>query len=333
MVLTITIMKQRLFSICFLFSCFITGFAMNSDFRIAMDFTFIQDKQWRNTPLIARICLKCKPSIFYYLKGIWNDDNRLKVEQVQCISSQRGNPYCKWPSNVFFLLQYTPKFDNLTLHIEKPTEDLKDSLRRFTQSTLASMTEYNLTCTLREGSFVTADRPRNPYPYGLSNTSLFGVIFLGTCVVLVCGLCTIWFSVFYYRRFIQQRKEKKTLEELAKSTEQMLAKSPIIIFDLDNKDEKYGDDDPLCAICLEPFKAKERIRKLGCAHYYHLDCIDPWLISHQSCPLCNRNILRSSIPSISSTVMRAINDRNHGEITTDINSNHIQAFEVANSNL
>lgn len=59
---------------------------------------------------------------------------------------------------------------------------------------------------------------------------------------------------------------------------------------------------------------------LVCSHYFHITCIDPWLLSRQSCPLCNRNILRNSIPSISSSVMAAINERN--EISTTIENNN-----------
>jgi hypothetical protein len=47
-----------------------------------------------------------------------------------------------------------------------------------------------------------------------------------------------------------------------------------------------------------------------------MTCIDPWLLSHQSCPLCNRNILRNSIPSISSSIMAVINERNNDESTS-----------------
>jgi len=41
-----------------------------------------------------------------------------------------------------------------------------------------------------------------------------------------------------------------------------------------------------CSICLEEFKEGENVRTLPCFHYYHPDCIDPWLKTNLLCPVC-----------------------------------------------
>ncbi|KAK9291260.1 hypothetical protein L1049_009448 [Liquidambar formosana] len=42
-----------------------------------------------------------------------------------------------------------------------------------------------------------------------------------------------------------------------------------------------------CAVCISEFKEGEEIRMLPeCGHSYHVPCIDLWLYSHSSCPLC-----------------------------------------------
>jgi hypothetical protein len=47
-----------------------------------------------------------------------------------------------------------------------------------------------------------------------------------------------------------------------------------------------------CAICLEEFQDKERVRVLPCKHKFHGDCVIPWLTErHCTCPLCKFDVL------------------------------------------
>ncbi|XP_039628209.1 RING finger protein 215 [Polypterus senegalus] len=46
-----------------------------------------------------------------------------------------------------------------------------------------------------------------------------------------------------------------------------------------------------CAVCLEQFNNNQRLRVLPCLHEFHQDCVDPWLLLRQTCPLCKRSIL------------------------------------------
>lgn len=42
-----------------------------------------------------------------------------------------------------------------------------------------------------------------------------------------------------------------------------------------------------CAVCLCEFAAEDRLRLLPlCGHAFHIDCIDTWLLSNSTCPLC-----------------------------------------------
>ncbi|KAG0322549.1 hypothetical protein BGZ99_003265 [Dissophora globulifera] len=52
-----------------------------------------------------------------------------------------------------------------------------------------------------------------------------------------------------------------------------------------------GDpDEAICAICLGNYTPDETIRFLPCQHHFHLECVDQWLITDKSCPLCKHDI-------------------------------------------
>ncbi|RZS10507.1 hypothetical protein BHM03_00041744 [Ensete ventricosum] len=52
-----------------------------------------------------------------------------------------------------------------------------------------------------------------------------------------------------------------------------------------------------CAVCLSEFQEEERVRLLpSCFHVFHIDCIDTWLQTSASCPLC-RSSITAPIPT------------------------------------
>ena len=52
-----------------------------------------------------------------------------------------------------------------------------------------------------------------------------------------------------------------------------------------------------CSICCEDYASGEVVRRLRCAHKFHLECIDRWFLSSTdysrpvACPVCNAPIL------------------------------------------
>ncbi|BFG28477.1 hypothetical protein CerSpe_147510 [Prunus speciosa] len=59
-----------------------------------------------------------------------------------------------------------------------------------------------------------------------------------------------------------------------------------------------------CVICLVDFSDGDKIRVLPkCNHWFHVVCIDKWLLRHSSCPTCRHRLKSSgSMPSLAEIV-------------------------------
>ncbi|XP_072999070.1 RING-H2 finger protein ATL2-like [Typha latifolia] len=59
-------------------------------------------------------------------------------------------------------------------------------------------------------------------------------------------------------------------------------------FVCENSQEGGGGD---CAVCLGQVQGGEIARRLPvCKHLFHVDCIDMWLHSHSTCPVCRADV-------------------------------------------
>lgn len=50
--------------------------------------------------------------------------------------------------------------------------------------------------------------------------------------------------------------------------------------------EEFRKDNVVCAVCKDKILVEEKVKKLPCCHYYHGDCIVPWLGIRNTCPVC-----------------------------------------------
>lgn len=55
--------------------------------------------------------------------------------------------------------------------------------------------------------------------------------------------------------------------------------------------DTYENDDKICLICHEQMTKNSIVRKLKCNHFYHINCIDTWLINNNTCPKCRNKII------------------------------------------
>ncbi|KAL2497545.1 RING-H2 finger protein ATL7 [Abeliophyllum distichum] len=50
-----------------------------------------------------------------------------------------------------------------------------------------------------------------------------------------------------------------------------------------------------CSVCLADYQSDDKLQQIpACGHTFHMDCIDLWLATHTTCPLCRQSLLASS---------------------------------------
>ncbi|KAI6173564.1 RING-type domain-containing protein [Aphelenchoides besseyi] len=127
--------------------------------------------------------------------------------------------------------------------------------------------------------------------------------------VVIVGFCFIILFVSLIIRLCRERR-RLARKRLSRSN---LRKIPV-------KKYKLGEEAETCAICLEDFRANDKVRELPCRHIYHQKCIDPWLTKNRKvCPICKRKVG----PSNGSDSSDSDSERNTVSTTLPANSRDV----------
>ncbi|XP_075414486.1 E3 ubiquitin-protein ligase RNF133 [Tenrec ecaudatus] len=86
---------------------------------------------------------------------------------------------------------------------------------------------------------------------------------------------------------VQNRRWQQFATHLRKAFAQLQLK---VLKDGDKEITPNGD---ICVICFEVYKHNDTIRVLTCNHFFHKNCIDPWILDHGTCPMCKCDILKA----------------------------------------
>ncbi|KAL2541140.1 RING-H2 finger protein ATL2 [Abeliophyllum distichum] len=100
--------------------------------------------------------------------------------------------------------------------------------------------------------------------------------------------------------------------------------SSIPLFVFKAEEHKHGLE---CVICLSLFENEEVGRRLPkCDHAFHVECIDMWLHSHTTCPICRAPVVSESINSGDSSSSQ--NEEIQNQRTSETNLNE---FRISNA--
>lgn len=62
---------------------------------------------------------------------------------------------------------------------------------------------------------------------------------------------------------------------------------PVVVFK-----ESFLIRETQCSVCLGDYQSDERLQRIPpCGHTFHVDCIDHWLATNTTCPLCRVSLL------------------------------------------
>ncbi|KAL3516134.1 hypothetical protein ACH5RR_023036 [Cinchona calisaya] len=121
-------------------------------------------------------------------------------------------------------------------------------------------------------------------------------------VVLVAAIFIVGFFSIYIRRCSSDSNSNNSvrnalamLPRRGNAASQGLEQAVIETFPTfsyaEVKDHKIGKGVLECAVCLNEFQDDETLRLIPkCDHVFHPECIDAWLESHVTCPVCRANL-------------------------------------------
>lgn len=71
-------------------------------------------------------------------------------------------------------------------------------------------------------------------------------------------------------------------------------------------EQSLKGEDAECCICLAQYDDGVELRQLPCMHHFHCTCIDKWLRTKPTCPLCKYNVVKGKEPSSSSAATSSV---------------------------
>lgn len=167
-------------------------------------------------------------------------------------------------------------------------------------STFQTLNESN------DGNISSEKESTTPYS-SLSSISplILLVIIVLAVIFFIYGLVhlVLWFlmkrptpsSLYNSNRFHESTRTRvlqRQLQQLFRLHDSGLEQSLIDSLPLFYYQDLLGSKEPFdCAVCLCEFSEEDKLRLLPmCMHAFHMNCLDTWLLSNSTCPLCRASL-------------------------------------------
>ncbi|ONK68902.1 uncharacterized protein A4U43_C05F17230 [Asparagus officinalis] len=133
-----------------------------------------------------------------------------------------------------------------------------------------------------------------PASYSLSTRILTTAILTVAFVVVLLVLLHLYVRCILRRSSVTFRRGNITLFRVASEAnhvepqpigldQSVISSLPMLAYHRNGKDE--------CPICLSAVEEEEMVRVLpNCKHLFHVECVDMWLHSHTTCPVCRSTV-------------------------------------------
>ncbi|XP_042190519.1 E3 ubiquitin-protein ligase RNF149 [Callorhinchus milii] len=121
------------------------------------------------------------------------------------------------------------------------------------------------------------------------------VVFVIIAFITMMIISLAWLIFYYIQRFLysgsqfsnQNKKNRNNRKEAKKAI------SKLQLHTVKCGDKEIDLDIDGCAVCIEVYRSRDVVRILPCKHVFHRICIDPWLLEHQTCPMCKLDVIKA----------------------------------------
>ncbi|XP_003475198.1 E3 ubiquitin-protein ligase RNF133 [Cavia porcellus] len=111
------------------------------------------------------------------------------------------------------------------------------------------------------------------------------------CFMVFSTAMLTYFAFYYILALWFTRNQNRRWQQLATNLKIVFGQLQVRV--LKEGDEELNPSGDSCIICFEPYKPNDTIRILICKHIFHKNCIDPWILSHGTCPVCKFDIFKA----------------------------------------